>query len=232
MSLTIIQEDNHLLFVEKPVNMPVQEDQSHDEDLLAYLKDFIKIRDQKPGNVYLSLVHRLDRPVGGTMVFAKTSKAASRLSDMLRRRAIDRTYLAVVRGQVSDNSGVLKGYMVKDRETNTSYLVDKSHKQGKSARLSYKRLAVSGNLSLLEVKLDTGRSHQIRVQLAGMGHPIYGDQKYGQAVNQPGQQIALWATSLELIHPVKKTPVKAISLPDLKAEPWSNFKDTILSNCN
>ncbi|MBS4197377.1 RluA family pseudouridine synthase [Lederbergia citri] len=219
MQIPIIYEDNHLLVIEKPVNIPVQEDSTGDLDLLTLLKQDIKIRYEKPGNVYLGLVHRLDRPVGGIMVFAKTSKAASRLSDVIRRQMMDRKYLAVVRGAPPKNKGVLEHYLFKDQHKNMAYTVPSTHKQGKKAILEYEIIEQNGDLSLLFVRILTGRSHQIRVQLSASGCPLFGDQKYGQALNKPGQQIALWANSLKFSHPTKKEIVEFHSFPP-KDYPW------------
>ncbi len=222
MNITILYEDNHLLVVEKPVNVPVQEDHSGDKDLLTILKRDLKIRYQKPGNVYLGLVHRLDRPVGGVMVFAKTSKAASRLSDAIRRQQFERTYLAVVRG-VPQEEARLEHYLYKDQRNNIVKVVSSHHKQGKKSILEYRMLGRAENLSLLSVRLLTGRSHQIRVQLSSIGHPLYGDQKYGQNVNRPGQQIALWANTLEFAHPTKTEMVRFESRPP-KEYPWELWR--------
>lgn len=222
MEIPILFEDNHLLVVEKPVNIPVQEDDSRDRDMLAILKEDIKIRYQKPGNVYLGLVHRLDRPVGGVMVFAKTSKAASRLSDVLRRREMDRTYLAVVRGIPEKKKGLLEHYLYKDTKKNKVHTVPANHAQAKKAVLEYEVISSSEQLSLLSVRLHTGRSHQIRVQLSASGWPLYGDQKYGQHVNQPGQQIALWAHALAFPHPTTKELVEIHSQPP-NEYPWNLF---------
>jgi 23S rRNA pseudouridine1911/1915/1917 synthase len=189
--IPILYEDNHLLIVQKPVNIPVQGDCTGDDDLLSMLKRDLKVRYQKPGNVYLGLIHRLDRPVGGVMVFAKTSKAASRLSDAVRRRAIDRGYLAVVWGAPPENQGMLEHYLIKDSRENKVFTVPPHHKNAKKAVLKYKTIAKTKNLSLLYVELHTGRPHQIRVQLSAVGCPLYGDQKYGQQYNRAGQQIAL-----------------------------------------
>ncbi|MFS0574004.1 RNA pseudouridine synthase [Sporosarcina sp. 179-K 3D1 HS] len=222
MNIPILYEDNHLLIVEKPVNVPVQEDRTGDRDLLTLLKEDIKVRYDKPGNVYLGLVHRLDRPVGGVMVFAKTSKAASRLADELRRQEIGRTYLAVVRGTPSIKKDKLVHYVVKDARQNKVSVVDANQKDAKKAVLDYEVIASSNDLSLLSVNLHTGRPHQIRVQLAAIGCPLYGDQKYGASVNRPGQQIALWANSLRLTHPTKKEEITIESLPP-EVHPWDLF---------
>lgn len=220
MDITILYEDNHLLLVEKPVNIPVQEDSSQDRDLLTMLKEDIKIRYNKPGNVYLGLVHRLDRPVGGAIVFAKTSKAASRLSDMIRRRVIDRSYLTVVHGVPKQKRGQLVDYLYKDRQKNKVSVESSKHPEAKKAILDYEVIGSKNGFSLLAVKLHTGRSHQIRVQLKALGHPIYGDQKYGQELTKPGEQIALWAHTLHLEHPVKKEPLTVTSQPPNKF-PWN-----------
>lgn len=204
MQIKIIYEDNHLLVVEKPINMLVQEDHTADPDLLTELKGYIKVKDKKPGNVFLSLVHRLDRPVGGVMVFAKTSKAAGRLSDQLRRRVIKRKYLVVVRNVMKEKKARLTDYLFKDRRRNYVSVVPKRVKGSKEARLTYETKGIKEKMSLLEVELETGRSHQIRVQLAHIGHPIYGDQKYGKEINQVGEQIALWAYELSFEHPTRK----------------------------
>ncbi|WHZ32753.1 RNA pseudouridine synthase [Desemzia incerta] len=219
MKVHVLYEDNHLLMVQKPVNIPVQADKSGDSDLLTVLKEDLKVRYQKPGNVYLGLVHRLDRPVGGAMVFAKTSKAASRLSDMFRRRVVERSYLSVVHGVPKQKKGQLVHYLHKDKRENKVF-VDPKHPKAKKAVLDYEVLESRNNFSLLAVKLHTGRPHQIRVQLSSIGHPIFGDQKYGQHVNKPGQQIALWADVLSLDHPIKKEPIEVYSLPPM-GHPWN-----------
>ncbi|MFC7366709.1 MULTISPECIES: RluA family pseudouridine synthase [Bhargavaea] len=223
MNIPILFEDNHLLVVEKPVNMPVQEDRTGDMDLLTALKEMIKERDNKPGNVYLGLVHRLDRPVGGAIVFAKTSKAASRLSDALRRRDMDREYIAVVRGVPPKEKGRLEHHLLKDKKENKVSVVRPGVRDAKKAVLDYEVLGRNGELTLVSVRLETGRPHQIRVQLTSVGCPLYGDQKYGASVNRPGQQIALWAKSLAFTHPVKKEPLFFTNLPP-NTEPWSRWE--------
>lgn len=221
MKIPIIYEDNHLLVVEKPVNMPVQEDRSGDKDLLTLLKEKIKIRDQKPGNVYLALVHRLDRPVGGVMVFAKTSKAASRLSDVIRRNKLNRTYLTVVRGKPKTKQQKLTHYLKKDRRKNMVRAVSRHDQQAKKAILEYETLGSLNGLSLLSIRLHTGRSHQIRVQLSTIGLPIYGDQRYGEK-QRPGEQIALWAHELALPHTTTKETLSFISEPP-NTYPWNTL---------
>jgi len=222
MHIPILYEDNHLLLVSKPPNVPTQEDESKDMDMLTYLKQDIKERYQKPGNVYLGLVHRLDRPVGGVMVFAKTSKAASRLSNTIRKNEMEKTYMAIVRG-VPDNNGTLTDYLLKDKNKNKTEVVSANKKGAKEAILTYEVIETIGDLSLVKINLITGRSHQIRVQFASRGYPLYGDQKYGSDVNKPGQQIALWSYKLKFPHPVRDEMVETISTPP-KVKPWSEWE--------
>ena len=193
--INIIYEDNHLLVVEKPINIIVQEDNTKDKDLLTILKEYIKEKYNKPGNVYLGLVHRLDRPVGGIMVFARTSKAASRLSEQVRNKTFKKTYNAVVIGDI-ENTGKLKDNLLKDEKRN----IVKVDKNGKEAILNFKKLNYKNNMSLVEINLETGRSHQIRVQMANHGYPLFGDQKYNKTA-KVGEQIALFAKKIEFIHP-------------------------------
>ena len=200
--INVIYEDNHIIVVEKPINMPVCLDDSRDIDLLSMLKDYIKIKYKKTGNVYLGLVHRLDRPVGGVMVFARTSKAASRLSTEVSNHRLEKVYYAVIHGKISDN-GEFVDYLRKDRSNNTSYVTDKEH--GKEAKLKYRRIAYNenNNFSLVEVFLETGRSHQIRVQFSSRGYPLVGDQRYG-TIRDGKTNIALFAHKLSFIHPITK----------------------------
>ena len=197
--MRIIFEDNHLLVVEKPVNTPMQADDSKDKDLLTMAKEYLKVTYHKPGNVYLGLVHRLDRPVSGVCVFAKTSKAAERLSAQIAKRELKKTYLAVVIDNGLADSGTFKDRLLKDRRTNT-VRVDP---EGKEASLDYCLLKRKDGLALVEVHLHTGRSHQIRVQFASRNHALYGDQRYNKLA-QSGQQIALHAYQLTFKHPVTK----------------------------
>lgn len=227
MDVRILYEDNHLLLVEKPVNMPVQKDQSNDEDFLSYLKQDIKVRYQKPGNVYLGLVHRLDRPVGGAMVFAKTSKAASRLSNVIRKNELTKTYLAVVRG-VPEKTGEFVDFLWKDRSKNIVKVSSKNNKEAKKAMLDYQLLASDKGLSLVKINLHTGRPHQIRVQFASRDLPLYGDQKYGSKVNKPGEQIALWSHELKFVHPVQKEELGVFSYPP-RTYPWTQWEDQVFT---
>ena len=220
--IPILYEDNHLLVVVKPPNLPTQGDSSGDDDLLSILKGYIGNKYQKPGAVYLGLVHRLDRPVGGAMVFARTSKAAARLSKAFAEHAQDKRYLAVLQGRL-DDSRTLEDWLKKFPDGMVRVVSPKSD-GAKLARLTTTPLCVRDNLTLSEVRLFTGRAHQIRVQHAHAGHPLWGDARYGGG--RPGQQIALWAASLSFEHPVRKEPMRFLSAPPA-AGIWLKFTDII-----
>ena len=213
-NLKVIYEDNHIIVVEKPPNVPSQADKTDDIDMLTIIKEYLKEKYHKPGNVYLGLVHRLDRPVGGVMVFAKTSKAASRLSNQVREKIFKKEYLAVVDGKLEKKEGTLEDYLYKDERNNISKVVSKEKKNAKYAKLDYKVLAYNNvkNLSLLKINLHTGRHHQIRVQLSNFRHSIFGDQKYG--TRGRGKQIALWAYELTIEHPITKEQMVFKDLPE------------------
>ena len=217
MKINVIYEDNHLLVVEKPINIPTQEDNTKDKDLLNILKDYIKEKYNKPGNVYLGLIHRLDRPVGGVMVFAKTSKAASRLSEQVRKNEFNKIYNAVCVGNLN-KAGRLEDKLLKDTKRN----IVKVDENGKQAILNYKKLNQIQNLNLVEIKLETGRSHQIRVQMSHNKTPLYGDQKYNKD-SKVGQQLALFAKKLEFNHPVTRE-LMSFELPLPDREPFNKFK--------
>lgn len=219
--INVVYEDNHIIVVEKPVNIPVQADDSKDLDFLSMIKKYIKDKYNKPGNVYVGLVHRLDRPVGGIMVFAKTSKAASRLSEQVRLNKIKKVYHAVIEGKPL-KEGHLEDYLLKDSKTNTT----KVNKSGKLSILDYKLISTVENLSLVKVFLKTGRSHQIRVQFSSRNLPLYGDQRYNKNA-KVGQQIALYATSLSFKHPTtKETLTFELDLPN--KYPWNIYN---VNNC-
>lgn len=222
-NLKILFEDNHIIVVEKTPNIPSQSDKTGDIDMLTLVKQYIKEKYNKPGNVYLGLVHRLDRPVGGIMIFAKTSKAASRLSDEVREKVFKKKYLAVVDGKIEKTKGSLENYLYKDERNNMSKVVNKDKKNAKLAKLDYEVLFYDEvkNLSLLKINLHTGRHHQIRVQLSNFGHSIFGDQKYG--TRGTGKQIALWAYELTIMHPITKEEMTFIDLPE-KVGTWSILK--------
>ena len=207
--LKILYEDNHIIVVVKEPGIPTQEDKTGDKDMLTIVKEYIKVKYNKPGNVYLGLVHRLDRMVGGVMVFAKTSKAASRISEYIRQKNVKKRYLAVVNGTlpVSDQKVELRNYLVKNERLNMSRVVDSTTKGSKESILEYKVLknfTYNGkDYSLVDIDLHTGRHHQIRLQFANIGHPLYGDIKYGQKVNKVGQNLALFSYYLSFFHPTK-----------------------------
>ena len=217
--IPVLYEDNHLLVVVKPPNMVVQADDTGDLDLLTALKQYIGEKYQKPGAVYMGLVHRLDRPVGGVMVFARTSKAASRLSEQFAAHHAGKMYLAVAQGAV-DNEKRLTDYLKKDAKTGMVRAVAKDVPGAKQAILTTTPLMQNGGNTLVRVQLETGRAHQIRVQHQNMGHPLWGDARYGGG--KPGQQIALWAYRLTLTHPTQKTEMTFTHLPPEKGI-WQDF---------
>ena len=229
--LQVLYEDNHCIVVDKPNNLPVQADSSGDADLLSMVKEYVKEKYNKPGTAYIGLVHRLDRPAGGLVVLARTSKAAARLSAQVRSRELGRQYLLVVRGEPKMRSGEIKNYLLKDTAANMVRIVPAATEGAKEAVLNYRLLQTvhhpsEGKLSLIEASLQTGRSHQIRVQMAGLGCPLYGDQKYGHDLNKKGQQLALHAAKLSFIHPTLKDKRTFISYPPQKA-PWTYFRINI-----
>lgn len=221
----IIYEDNHLLAINKHINEPVQGDSSGDAPLLELVKEFIKQRDTKPGNVFMGLPHRLDRPTSGLVVLAKTSKALTRLGKQFKGRNVRKIYWAVVDHMPSADHGTLEHYLWKNRTQNKSYSVSaaKAEKKGaKLARLSYTLVGATDNYYLLEIEIETGRHHQIRAQMAAVGCYIKGDLKYGARRSNAGGGIHLHSRQLILEHPVKKTPL------DLTADPpadplWNEF---------
>jgi len=179
--MKILYEDNHIIVVEKLPNIPSQGDKTGDTDMLTLIKEYLKEKYNKPGNVYLGLIHRLDRPVGGVMVFAKTSKAAARLSEQVRNKELKKKYLVIVDGKLEKEKGKLEDYLLKNEKNNLSKVVPEGTKNSKFASLDYEVIKYNEeiNLSVLKINLHTGRHHQIRVQFSSRGHSIYGDQKYG-----------------------------------------------------
>ena len=217
--MKILFEDNHLLVVEKPINVPMQADDSKDPDLLSLAKAYLKTTYDKPGNVYCGLVHRLDRPVGGVVVFAKTSKAAGRLSEQVRTHQLIKVYQAVLDGPVPSTQH-LSDYLTKNEKTNTTKVTHEG--LGKYSELSFSVLESCDNLTLVRIELKTGRSHQIRVQFASRGAPLWGDQRYNPHA-KVGQQLALWASELSFEHPVTHQPLH-FSSDSPSSLPWSHFK--------
>ncbi|WP_332021674.1 RluA family pseudouridine synthase [Kaistella sp.] len=200
----IVFEDNHLLIINKKTGQLVQGDKTGDASLLDLIKDFIKKRDQKPGNVFLGLVHRIDRPTSGLVIYAKTSKALTRLTQMVKNREIKKTYWAVVAKEMIPQSQRLVHYLHKNEKTNKSTVFIKPTENAKESILSYQIIKTLDNFQLLEVDLETGRHHQIRAQLSKIGVPIKGDLKYGSSRSNPDGGIHLHARRLEFIHPVTK----------------------------
>src|SRR5574344_1423914 len=216
MNSNILYEDNHIIVVIKEPNIPVQEDISKDPDMLTIIKDYLKQKYKKPGNVYLGLVHRLDRPVGGVMVFAKTSKAASRLSEQIRKNEFNKVYYAIVLGKFEKDKGIFEDKLLKDTRTKIVTISD----EGKDSKLEYEVIDYKNDLSLVKINLLTGRSHQIRVQFASRNHPLFGDAKYNKSSNKG--QICLFAKELSFIHPVSKERLYfKLDLP--KRKPWNVF---------
>ena len=214
--MNVIYEDNHIIVVEKPANIPSQGDKTGDIDMLTMIKHYIKEKYNKPGNVYVGLVHRLDRPVGGVMVFAKTSKAASRLSEQVRNKTIKKKYIAIVNGKMEKDKDTYIDYLWKDQKSNTSYVVKEGKKNSKLAELDYEvvKYDKENDLSVVKINLHTGRHHQIRVQFSSRMHAIYGDNKYhGRGA---GTGICLWAYELSFIHPTKKEEVVFTQFPERK----------------
>lgn len=216
--IRIVYEDNHVLVAVKPVNMLSQADNTGDADILTRLKDMIKERDNKPGNVYLGLVHRLDRPVGGLMVFAKTSKAAARLSAQLQAHQIGREYLCIADGVTTERFD-LTDWLIKDEKRNMVTVCSPDRQGAKKAVLHGTTLASDGQQSLCAICLETGRNHQIRVQMAHSGHALWGDNRYGRG--KAGQQIALWGYKLTIDHPTKHELMTFYDIPH--GSNWDSF---------
>ena len=209
----ILFEDNHLLIINKKAGELAQGDETGDIPLIDSLKEFIKIRDQKPGNVYLGLVHRLDRPTSGVLVFAKTGKALSRMNELFKTRDVQKKYWAIVEGKPKKDGDRLEHYLKKNQKNNKVTVYSKPTPEAKLAILEYKVLGSLDHYALLEVDLYTGRSHQIRSQLSFIGHPIKGDLKYGAKRSNPEGSISLHARKIIFMHPVKKEELTLIAPP-------------------
>lgn len=218
-NLKVIYEDNHIIVVEKKPNVPSQADKTNDIDMLTIIKAYLKKKYNKPGEVYLGLIHRLDRPVGGVMVFAKTSKAAARLSEQVRQKELKKQYLTIVDGKMEKNKDILEDNLLKNERNNLSKVVKPDTKNAKYAKLDYEVIKYDEtlNLSVLKVNLHTGRHHQIRVQLSSRNHSIYADQKYG--TRGRGKQICLWAYTLTIQHPTTKESMTFYAIPE-KVGSW------------
>ena len=220
--IDIVYEDNHIIVVLKPQGVPTCGDESGDDSLLEGVRRYLKITYEKPGNVYVGLIHRLDRPTGGVMVFAKTSKAASRLSEQMRGGDFEKKYFAVLVGTPKEPQKTLVNYLKKNPVNNMVYLCPPTTDGAKMASLDYRVLQEREGLCLAEVRLHTGRTHQIRVQMAGIGHPVYGDMRYGGENAKKGW-LALWAYSLSFTHPVTKERMRFMVQPPADNVPWKYF---------
>lgn len=216
--MEIVYEDNHIIVVNKAAGEIVQGDKTGDQPLVETLKKYLKDKYNKPGNVFCGVVHRIDRPVSGLLVFAKTSKALSRLNDMLRKGEIHKNYTALVEGKPKVPQATLENYLVSDGRINKTFVSNAENPDAKRCQLEYETIANGDNYTLLHINLLSGRKHQIRAQLAAIGCPIKGDLKYGAKRSNKGGGISLQSSSLSFIHPVSKTPLQ------FQAAPLSEFR--------
>ncbi len=219
MRLEILYEDNHVIVVDKPSGVLVQGDDTNEDCLLEQVKRFIKTRDDKPGNVFLGLVHRLDRNVSGVIIFSKTSKGASRLSQQFRLHAVEKIYHTWVAGVPAKKSATLINFLLKNEQNNKTAVYESEIRGAQYAELRYETVKTTGDFSLLKIKLETGRSHQIRAQLGYIGHPVVGDGKYGSGIFLPDKRLALVATALSFMTvtgSVKKTV--EVPIPEFPSE--------------
>ena len=221
--MTVVYEDNHIVVVNKPSSEIVQGDKTGDTPLSEMVKQYLKEKYNKPGNVFIGVTHRLDRPVSGLVVFAKTSKALPRLNEMFRNGEVKKTYWAIVKECPKETEGELVHYLVRNEKQNKSYAYDKEVKNSKKAVLHYKLIGHSQNYYLLEVDLKTGRHHQIRCQLAKMGCPIKGDLKYGSPRSNPDGSICLHARTVQFVHPVSKEMIR-LTAPVPEGNLWNGFE--------
>lgn len=224
--MEVVYEDNHIIIVNKQSGEIVQGDKTGDRPLSETVKEYIKVKYHKPGNVFLGVVHRLDRPVSGLVVFAKTSKALSRLNEMFREGDVHKTYWAIVKNTPTQSEAELNNWIVRNEKQNKSYAYDHEVKNSKNARLRYSVLARTDRYTLLEVHLMTGRHHQIRCQLSHMGCPIKGDLKYGFPRSNPDGSISLMAKRIEFVHPVSKDTIQ-IEAPTPSDALWKALAESI-----
>ena len=222
--LNVLYEDNQIIVVLKPQNIPTQSDVSGSEDMLSLVKKYVKEKYQKEGETFIGLVHRLDRPTGGVMVFARNSKSAKRLTEQFKNHTTEKIYYAVTTKVVREKSKTLVNYLEKNEKENIVKVVPMLSSGAKKAELTYRELENNGQMSLLEVKILTGRSHQIRVQLSTLGYPLYGDGKYGKNKDVATKNLGLWAGKLSFIHPTTKEKMVFMACPDTEKEPWKNFR--------
>jgi len=222
--MTVLYEDNHIIAVNKSSSEIVQGDKTGDQPLSETIKLYLKEKYNKPGEVFLGVTHRLDRPVSGVVLFAKTSKALTRLNEMFRNQEVKKTYWAIVKERPEQPEGRLEHYLVRNEKQNKSVAYEKERSDAKKAALSYKLIAHSDTYYLLEVQLETGRHHQIRCQLAKMGCPIKGDLKYGFPRSNPNGGISLHARSVEFIHPVSKLPISLTAPVPVDDKLWETME--------
>jgi 23S rRNA pseudouridine1911/1915/1917 synthase len=221
-SIEVLYEDNHVIAVNKRPSQIVQEDKTGDKPLIEFVKDYIKTKYNKPGEVFLGVVHRIDRPVSGIVIFARTSKAQARLNEMLKARDIRKKYLAIVKNRPPKDSDNLRNYILRNTKQNKSYIYEKEVKDSQLAELNYKLIGSSDNYHLIEIELITGRHHQIRAQLAAIGCPIKGDLKYGAPRSNEDASICLHSYIMEFIHPIKKEQL-IITAPPPQNALWKFF---------
>ncbi len=221
--LTVLYEDNQIIVVIKPQNVPTQSDDSKDVDMLSMVKAYVKEKYNKEGEAFIGLVHRLDRPTGGVMVFARNSKSAKRLTEQFQAHTTEKIYYAVTNGVVKYKKDTLINYLEKNEKENMVKVVPMGVSGAKKAELVYEELENNGKESLLKIQILTGRSHQIRVQMANIGFPLYGDGKYGKDKNKATKNLGLWAGKLSFIHPVTKEKMVFIAMPDTSSLPWKKF---------
>ncbi|MCW3786693.1 RluA family pseudouridine synthase [Plebeiibacterium sediminum] len=225
--MEVLYEDNHIIAVNKTNSEIVQGDKTGDEALCDKVKAYVKEKYNKPGDVYLGVVHRIDRPVSGVVIFARTSKAATRLSKMFQDKEVKKTYWAIVKNLPNEDEGRLVHYMIKNQEKNRSKAYDSQKKGSKEAVLNYKLISSSANYHLLEIDLETGRHHQIRCQLAKIGCPIRGDLKYGASRSLKGGGINLHARKVEFMHPVKKEKIIITARVPKEESLWNEFDNVM-----
>ena len=220
--LTVLYEDNQIVVVIKPQNVPTQSDDSKDPDMLSKVKAYVKEKYNKEGEAFVGLVHRLDRPTGGVMVFARNSKSAKRLSEQFKTHDVEKVYYAIANGVVKVKTQTLVNYLKKDEKENIVKIVPMSETGAKKAELVYNLLENDAKNSLLEVRILTGRSHQIRLQLANIGHSLVGDVKYGKEKGMTSK-LGLWAGKLSFVHPTTKQRMTFLACPDQSQQPWKSF---------
>ncbi len=221
--MTVLYEDNHIIIVNKAAGEIVQGDKTGDKPLSDIVKDYLKVKYNKPGNVFCGVTHRLDRPTSGVVVFAKTSKALSRLNTLFRDGKVDKTYWAIVKDRPPKEEDRITHYLIKNEKINKSIAYDTEKPRAKKAVLHYRLIAASRNYFLLEIDLETGRHHQIRVQLAKIGCPIRGDLKYGANRSNPDGSISLHARTISFTHPVSKKQV-SVTAPVPEENLWKSFE--------